>query len=145
MRAATLARLSLVALVAATFLAIFYAQELKREIKLLLRPSPARVLRFEPGGGGRTKSGLDEEAHFRVQASVPDTLDVSIVSERTGRVVFMVHVPVHEYRSVPLVWNGRNAAGTPQQPGRYLVRVHFQRRDQTVTSLLTLDLAAATS
>jgi hypothetical protein len=138
-RAATLARLSLVALVAATFLAIFYAQELKREKKLLLRPYPG-VEMFEPGGGGKAVSGFDEEAHFSVRASVPDTLEVSIVSERTHRTVFVTNVRVREYRSVPVTWDGRTAAGTPAPPGDYRLSIHFRDRDRTVQATLTLDL-----
>jgi hypothetical protein len=138
-RAATLARVSLVVLAAATFFAIFYSQELKREDPLLLRPY-AGVLRFEPAGGGLAKSGVVEEAHFHVRASVGDLLEVAIVSRRTGRTVAVITVPVREYVSVALAWDGRTAAGAVAAPGLYLLRVHFHRAGRTVQAPLTLHL-----
>ena len=58
-----------------------------------MRPGPG-VMRFEPAGGGVKRSGLDAEAHFRVQATVADVLDVAVVSELTGRTVFRFRVAV---------------------------------------------------
>jgi hypothetical protein len=138
-RAATLARVSLLVLAAATFFAIFYAQELKREDPLLLRPYPG-VLRFEPAGGGVAKSGIPEQAHFKVRASVDDLLDVAIVSKRTGRTVAVIRVPVRKYVSVALAWDGRTPAGAAAAPGLYQLRVHFQRAGRTVQAPLTLHL-----
>ena len=80
-----LARLSLVVLVAATFLAIFYAQELKRQPPLLQYAEPGASLPFQPAGA-LASPHVHRFAHFKVRGtSVGDTLAVSIVNERTGR------------------------------------------------------------
>ncbi len=144
MRAATLARVSLVALALATFLAIFRAEELKREAPaLLLRPVPG-VLRFEPGGGGAQRSGLRREAHFRVPAPVAAVLAGAGGSAAPGRRVFVFRVPVHEYAIKHLAWNGTTSAGVPAAPGYYLLRIHFERRDETLQAGLTLALVGRT-
>jgi hypothetical protein len=131
-RAATPARISLVALVIATFLAIFYAQEVKREAKLLNEPFSSHVVSFQPVGP-ITRPHVTREAHFHVRATVDDTLAVAIVDERSGRTERVLVTRVHAYKHVDLTWNGRTATGTLAPPGRYRLSVHFERRDQTVT------------
>jgi len=124
--------------VVATFLAIFYAQELKGRPRLLLWPT-AGVVRFQPTGV-LANPHLTRFAHFNVRASVGDTLEVAIVSRRSGRTVRVFTVPVHEYRHRALTWDGRSAAGALQPPGTYEISVHFVRADQTVLAPKTLDL-----
>ena len=138
MRAATLARISLAALVVATFLAILYAQERKREPALLDEPRGFGVVAFKPVGPLTGK--VNRRAHFNVRATVDDTLAVSIIDERTGRTVVVLIRRVHAGRHLPLSWNGRTPGGTLAPPGRYRLSVHFQRRDQTVQPALQLRL-----
>ena len=138
MRAAAIARLTLVLLVIATLLAIFYAQELKQRGSVLLLPKPG-VIRFQPAGPPR-RPPLDRLAHFKVRATIGDTLEVEIVSERSGRVVFVITVSVREWHHVALSWDGRDRAGALQPPGTYLIDVHFVHADRTVPARATLEL-----
>lgn len=142
MRAATVARLSFALLAIATFLAIFYAQELKGRSALLLRPNRSFVQAFQPAGPLRTPA-THREAHLRVQASVTDTLEVGIVSVRTGVVAAVLVVPVHAYRSAYPVWNGTTAPGRLAAPGDYRLRIHFEHRGSTVLAPETLRLLGA--
>jgi hypothetical protein len=123
-RAATLARAALAVLVAASV-----AQALKREAPLLKRPR-GYTARFQPAGDGHP---FDRAAHFDVEATVGDVLDVSVLT-LSGRVVDVIapRLVVHEYRSVLLSWAGTTSAGTPAPAGLYELRVRFERAGQTV-------------
>lgn len=112
-------------LVVATFLALFYAQELKHQDPLIKGARPVR-LTFRPSGPGV------RHAHFDVRTSVNDRLDVQIVSERAGRTVRTIPLRAHAYIHVPVTWDGRTDAGAAAAPGTYLVRVHLERWDRTV-------------
>jgi hypothetical protein len=137
-RAATLARLSLVVVAAATFLAIFYAQELKREDPLLKRAWPL-VVTFRPIGAAQPH--VYRDAHFHLRTSVDDTLVVSIVSRRTGRVVAVLPpLAVRAYQHRSPTWDGRTATRTFAPPGNYTLSVRFVDAGQTVKPALTLHL-----
>ncbi len=141
MRAATLARLTLVLLAAATFFAIFYAQELKREDPLLKYATP-RVVRFQPVGPRQPH--VSREAHFDLRTSVNDTLRVSIVSVASGRAVAVLPpAPMSAYRHRALAWNGRTARGVLAPVGAYMLAIRFVRAHQTVTPPMTLHLEGA--
>jgi hypothetical protein len=128
-RAAPLARAALAVLVAASVGAFFIAQALKREAPLLKRPR-GYTARFQPAGDGHP---FDRAAHFDVEATVGDVLDVSVLT-LSGRVVDVIapRLVVHEYRSVLLSWAGTTSAGTPAPAGLYELRVRFERAGQTV-------------
>ena len=136
--AATLARVSFAVLVLATFLAIFYAQELKRQAPLLFSPTGG-VIRFQPRGT-ITTAHVTHFAHFKVKASVGDILVVSIVDARSGRTVRTYTVPVHEYSHRSVSWDGLTTAGRPAPAGSYRVRVHFRAQGSTVEPALVLVL-----
>ncbi len=138
MRAPALARLTLAALVVATFLAIFYAQQLKGRPRLLLWPNPG-VEPFQPVGPFMSPP-VTRFAHFRVKASVGDTLEVSIVGARSGRTVRVYTLRVREYRHRSLSWDGRDANAALEPPGSYDIRVRFVHAGQTVVAPLTLVL-----
>jgi hypothetical protein len=120
MRAAALARAVFAVLVLATFAAFFIAQDLKR-VDPLVRGSTVSDVRFRPSGPGT------RFAHFHVETTVTGTIDVGFVSERSGRTVGVVRVPVRKYQRHEVVWKGSGAA-----PGRYRVTVRFERGGQTV-------------
>jgi hypothetical protein len=125
--AGALAAVIFVALALATLLALFHAQELKRQDPLVLVYGP-HVVNFHPGGDGRVR-----DAHFPVRTSVGDEVVASIVRATTGLVVRVLPgVVAHEYRHVSLTWNGRTSGGTLEPPGSYLVRVHLVDRNQTI-------------
>lgn len=138
MRATALARLTLVLLVVATVLAIFYAQELKQRGSLLIWPKPG-LISFKPAGPlvGPT---VHRFAHFRVKASIGDTLEVAFVDEASGRSERVIKVLVHQHRHEDVSWDGRNGAGALAPPGVYLIEVHFVQADRTVQARLTLRL-----
>ena len=127
-------------LVLATFLAIFYAQERKRETPLLDAAWPA-VVRFRPVGGAASQPHLAREAHFKLRTSVGDALDVSIVSERSGRTVRVIDgVPVHAYRH-RLADLGRPHRRRRARAARHLPRPRaLPALRHTVTPLLRLVL-----
>ena len=102
-RAATLAGAVFAVLVLASVAALFYAQVLKREAPLLLKPQGTDT--FEPAGNGREHP---HEAHFDVRTSVDDVLDVSVVSVG-GRQVAVIRtgLPIRRYQHQALSWNGR--------------------------------------
>ncbi len=134
-RATPLARATFAALVVASFLAFFYAQELKHRDPLLNGWSRADV-RF-PRPGSRF-------AHFHVRATVSGPLSASIVAARDGRTVDVVRVVVRRYRRHELVWDGRTGAGAPAAPGAYRVTVRVDGASAPVSlSGLTLTLEAA--
>jgi len=137
-RAAALARASFAALVIATFLAIFYAQELKHRDPLLEKPG-AGTIRFKPVGP-LPGPMVHREAHFHVKATVADTLQVSVVGERSGRVVRVLVIDAPLYTTVHAFWDGRSKTGALAPPGLYALRIHFERHGQTVPAPLTLDL-----
>lgn len=128
-RAATLARVALVLLVAASVYALFRDQELKREPPLLKRPK-AYTDTFQPSGAGHP---FDRAAHFDVRATVGDVLDIWVVTP-AGRQVDAVAtgLRVREYRSVRLHWDGTTTAGQAARPGVYELRIHFRRAGQTL-------------
>jgi hypothetical protein len=137
-RAATLARLCLVVVAAATFLAIFYAQELKREDPLLKFAWPA-VIRFQPTGP--LPPHVSRDAHFHLRTSVNDTLVISIVSRRSGRTVAVLPpLPVLAYRHRSPTWDGRTADRALAPAGAYSLAVRFVHAAQTVKPALTLQL-----
>ena len=113
-RATPLARAAFAALVTASFLAFFYAQELKARDPLLKSWTHVDV-RF-PRGGARF-------AHFHVTATVSGPLAASVVAARGGRTVDVVHVRVRRYRHRDIVWDGRTSTGAPAPPGVYHVTV----------------------
>lgn len=125
-RAATLARAALAALVAASVAALFIAQALKREAPLI--NGHGGVTRFRPGGPGVT------EAHFHLRLSVGDVVDVCVLNGRSQAVVNVVasHRRVREYKEFELIWNGTTTTGAPAPPGRYLVEVRLEHAGRTV-------------
>jgi hypothetical protein len=125
--------------VIATFLAIFYAQELKRRPPLLTHPTGTGVIALRPVGP-ITSTAVHRYAHLRIEATVGGEVRISIVSERTARVVFVIDVRVHRYRSVYPVWKGTTAGGALAPPGDYRLRIHVSQADQTVLPMLTLRL-----
>jgi hypothetical protein len=129
LRAATLARIVVALLVVGSVAALFYAQALKREPPLLLRPGGGHDV-FQPSGPGTRPP---RHAHFDVRTSVDDVLDVSIVTPAHRRIaVVATALPVHKYKHVGLAWNGQTAAGTAAPPGTYLLAVGFREAGQTV-------------
>ena len=131
--ASTLARGVFVVLVLASFLAIFYAQELKRE-SALIQSQTRTLVRFRPVGGPVT------QAHFHVLATVAEPVDVSIVSERTGRVVRVLHTRVRFYHRVAITWDGWTSRGALAPAGFYSARMHFHVEDRTVALKVRLQL-----
>jgi hypothetical protein len=138
--AASLARASLVVLVIATVLAVFYAQELKHQDPLLQEPRGGTI-GFQPTGP-LTNAHITRFAHFDVRATVQDTLRVSIISERTHATAFVIVVSVPKYQHRAVSWDGRTAAGTLAPTGLYLLRVLFEHHGQTVQPALLLHLEA---
>jgi hypothetical protein len=139
-RAATLARISLLLVAAATFLAIFYAQELKREDPLLKAAWPP-VVTFRPTGP--LPPHIYRDAHFHLRTSVNDVLVVSVVSRHTGRIVAVLPrlaMRAYEHRSPS--WDGRTATGALAPPGDYTLSVHFVHAGDTVKPALTIRLEA---
>lgn len=133
-RATPLARAAFAALVAASFLAFFYAQELKGRDPLL--KGWTHVDERFPGPGAKF-------AHFHVTATVSGPLSASIVAVRGGRVVYVAHVDVRRYQRHEIVWDGRTSAGTPAPPGAYRVTVRVRGSSAPVALLgLTLTLEA---
>ena len=128
-RAATLASAVFAVLVLASIAALFYAQVLKREAPLLLKPQ-GWIDTFQPGGNGRQRP---REAHFAVRTSVDDVLDVSVVTGggRRGAVI-RTGLPIRRYQHRALSWNGRTSGGTAAPPGVYRLAVRFERAGQTV-------------
>ena len=137
---AALAGAVFAALVIATFLAIFLAQELKRRPALLLSPIGTGTITLQPVGA-ITAHGVHHYAHLDVRATIgAQRLTLSVISERGGRAVWSVTFRVHEYRAVPITWRGTTSAGSPAAPGDYRLLVHFQHPDTTVAPDLTLRL-----
>ena len=135
-----LAAAVLAALVLATFLAIFFAQELKRRPALLAKPQGYGVISLQPVGT-ITLPHVHHYAHLNVKATVGDQrLTLLVVSERSGRVVWSVSFRVHEYTTVHVPWDGRTSSGALAPPGYYRLRVRFQHPDTTVDPALTLHL-----
>jgi hypothetical protein len=133
-RATPLARAAFAALVAASFLAFFYAQELKARDPLLKGWTHTDV-RF-PRPGARF-------AHFHVKATVSGPLSASIVTARGGRTVDVIRVVVHRYPHHEIVWDGRTSTGTSAPRGVYHVTVRVNGASAPVTlSGLTLTLQA---
>jgi len=132
LRAATLARVVLALLVAASVGALFYAQALKHQAPLV-RPVKAGTDTFQPAGTGG--SGLLRQAHFRVRASVADVLDIEVITTADRRVaVIATGLAVRPYRETPpLHWDGRTSGGALAPPGTYLVQVRFRRAGQAAT------------
>ena len=138
MRAATLARLSLVALVAATFLAIFYAQELKREAPLLQYAKPGAVT-LRPVGP--RPPHVYRFAHFDLRTNVADTLSVSIVARSNRRVVdVLAPAPMTAYHRRPFTWDGRTSAGALAPAGVYVLSIRFEHARRTVNPAMTISL-----
>ena len=134
-RATPVARAAFAALVAASFLAFFYAQELKGRDPLLKGWTHADVRFARPGA---------RYAHFHVKATVSGPLSASIVSARSGRVVDVVRVVVPRYRRAEIVWDGRTSTGAPAPPGVYRVTVRVRGASAPVTLTgLTLTLEAS--
>jgi hypothetical protein len=138
-RAAALARASFAALVIATFLAIFYAQELKHRDPLLKKPRGGTIS-FKPVGALPPSGRIHHFAHFDVRATEADTLRVAVVSERSQRLEFVIVVSVRPYVSRGVSWNGRTAAGALAPPGLYSLRVHFEHHGATIRPRLLLRL-----
>jgi len=135
----------LAALVLATFLAIFFAQELKRRPALLAEPQGYGVITLQPAGT-ITLRHVHHYAHLNVEATVGDQrLTLLVVSERTGRTVWSVSFRVHEYRTVAISWRGTTSARAPAPPGYYRLRVRFQHPATTVDPGLTLHLLGPSS
>ena len=127
------ARAAFAALVAASFLAFFYAQELKARDPLLKGWTHADEHFPRPGA---------QFAHFHVKATVSGPLSASIVSTR-GSAVEVIRVVVHRYRHQDIVWDGRESSGAPAPPGVYHVTVRVSGGSAPVTLTgLTLTLEA---
>jgi len=134
MRATPLARAAFAALVAASFLAFFYAQHLKGLDPLVKGWTHADV-RF-PRPGARF-------AHFRVTTTVSGPLTAAIVADRGGRTVDVLHAVVSRYRHREIAWDGRSSTGAPAPPGAYRVTVRVNGAAAAVAlSGLTLTLEA---
>ena len=133
-RATPLARAAFAALVAASFLAFFYAQELKGRDPLLRGWTHVDV-RFPRTGA--------QFAHFHVTATVSGPLSASVVAAHGGRTVDVLRVVVRRYRRREIVWDGRTSAGAPAPPGVYRVTVLVRGASAPVTLTgLTLTLEA---
>jgi hypothetical protein len=133
-RAATLARAVFAVLVVASFLAFFYAQELKGRDPLVRGWTRADV-RF-PRPGARF-------AHFHVEVTVSGPLSAEIIAQRTGHTVDVVSVTARRYRRQGIVWDGRTSAGAPATPGAYRVAVRVRGASTPVAlTRLTLTLEA---
>lgn len=128
--AAMLACVVFAMLVLASVAALFYAQVLKREAPLLLKPQGATDT-FQPAGTGIHP----HEAHFDVRTSVDDVLDVSVLAA-SGRSIDVIakRLPIHKYQHKALAWNGRTTSGASAAPGVYTVAVRFERAGQTVVA-----------
>lgn len=122
--AVTLACCVFALLVAGSVVAVFYAQELKREVPLV------------NGHGGVTSfpTPRDRDAHFHLKVSVNDVLDIAVVTANGGQLVQVIARDrrVSGYQKFELTWNGRTADGAAAAPGDYSVRVRFERHDRTV-------------
>jgi hypothetical protein len=129
----------LAALVVATFLAIFFAQELKRRPALLLAPIGTGTIAFQPVGA-ITLPGVHHYAHLSVRTTVSDQLTLSIVSERSGVTERTFSLRLRKYRRKYLAWTGATVTGALAPPGDYRLVVHFATGGQTVRPLLTLRL-----
>ncbi len=128
-RAATLARVALALLVAASVGAFFISQGLKREAPLIDRPT-SYTDRFQPSGTGHP---FDRAAHFKVRTTIGDVLHISVLTLSGRRVdVVAAGLRVHEYRSVLLHWGGTTTAGAPAAPGLYELQIRFERAGQTL-------------
>jgi hypothetical protein len=128
----------LAALVLATFLAIFFAQELKRRPALLLAPIGTGTITFQPVGT-ITLPHVHHYAHLWVRTTITDNLTVSIVSDRSGATERTFSLRLHKYAGAHVVWNGRTT-GALAAPGDYRIVVHFATAGQAVEPLLTLRL-----
>ncbi len=133
LRAARLAYGALALLVVASVATLFHDQAVKGQPPLVRRQGG--VARFAPGAAGCGRRGhLPCEAHFHLEVTTVDVLDVSVQSATSGRIVAVIgrHLHRKEYRLFALEWDGRTTAGTLAAPGGYLVSIHFERRRQTV-------------
>jgi hypothetical protein len=130
--AVTLAGCVFALLVAGSVVAVFYAQELKREVPLLMEPA-GRTVNLDPTGNGIHPLRW---AHFHVKTSVDDVVDVSVVTT-TGRVVAVIRrgLPTHAYDGrIDLHWDGRTSTGALAAPGYYRVQVHLRRSRRTIVA-----------
>ena len=125
MRAVALSRIAFAALVAASIGALFYAQALKRR-SLLLDPKPATVT-FAPAAGGGV---CRREACFRLRLTVGREAVISVLTtaDRTVRVI--ARLPLREYRSRHLHWDGRTSSGSLAPPGYYLLEIQLRHYGQ---------------
>jgi hypothetical protein len=126
------------ALVVATFLAIFFAQELKRRPALLLSPIGTGTITLQPVGE-ITLPHVHHYAHLRVRTTIGDRLTVSIVSKHSGATERTFSLRVRAYHGQPVFWTGATASGALAAAGDYRIVVHFAT-GQTVEPLLTLRL-----
>jgi len=122
--ASILAYAAFAALVAGSVAALFIAQALKREIPLVNGHSSSLAF---PAPGHR-------DAHFHLKVSLPDILDISILSADGDRLVDVIvaHRREPEYQKFELVWSGTTTAGAPAAPGEYVVQVRFEHARRTV-------------
>jgi hypothetical protein len=129
--AVTLARGVFALLAAGSVVAVFYAQELKREAPLLRYPS-GRTDTFDPTGNGIHPV---KWAHFHVETTVGEVVDVSVVNA-AGREVALLKrgLVMHEYRERDLHWDGRTSAGALAPPGFYRVKVRLEHRRRTIVA-----------
>jgi hypothetical protein len=129
--AVTLACCVFALLVAGSVVAVFYAQELKREAPLLMLPT-GKTDTFDPTGNGIHPLRW---AHFHVKTSVDDVVDVSVVTT-AGREVDVLKsgLVAHAYDQVDLHWDGRTSTGALAAPGFYRVEVRLHRSRRTIVA-----------
>jgi hypothetical protein len=131
------ARITFALLLLASVAALLLAQHLKDRHALI--DSAA----WTPAGHGFEP--LTQTASFSFKPYYHDRLTVSIVSDRTGRVIAVVRRDmdvVGWQRTATIAWNGRTSSGAPAPPGYYGVEVHFARLDRTtIVPELTLEVA----
>jgi hypothetical protein len=73
-------------------------------------------------------------ASFSFTSPYADRVGVSVVSSATGRIVAVIarDYPLTRYhRTAQFQWSGRTSTGALEPNGRYVVQVHFDRRDRT--------------
>jgi hypothetical protein len=116
-----------VLLVAATAAALLIAQDLKHDNPLI---DGAGVV-WHPDGAFDPQAS---PARFSFVSYYHDRLTVSIVSDRSGKVVDVIarNYAVKPYERTPTWrWRGTTTTGAPAPSGAYSVHVHFDRLNRT--------------
>jgi hypothetical protein len=129
--AVTLARVVFVLLVVGSGIAVFYAQALKREAPLLLKPA-GQTDNFDPTGNGVRPA---KWAHFKLKTSIGDVIDVYVVTTAGHEVAVLRRgLVMREYHRIDLHWDGRTSAGALAPPGFYRLKVRLEHRRRTIVA-----------